>query len=177
VLTSQLQDEQAEAMLVMALCGEPDRAVRLGEALRARRPLDTLINRIWLPSIQAAAALAHGQSRQAIEQLRVTAAYDGAAESWPIYLRALALLRAGDGEAARAEFEKLLQHQTWSFWPPLAPLAHLGRARAATMTGDVETAARAYQDLFKLWSSADADLPVLVEARREYARLTRVAPR
>jgi tetratricopeptide (TPR) repeat protein len=176
VLTSQLHDEQAEAMLVMALCGEPDRAVRLGEALRARRPLDTLINRIWLPSIQAAAALAHGQPRQAIEQLRVTEAYEGAAESWPIYLRALALSRAGDGEAARAEFEKLLQHQTWSFWPPLAPLAHLGRARVAAMTGDVETAAHAYQDLFKLWSSADADLPVLVEARREYSRLARLAP-
>jgi hypothetical protein len=94
-----------------------------------------------------------------------------AAESWPIYLRALALLRAGEGESARAEFEKMLQHPGWTFWPPFAPLSHLGRARAAAMIGDVETATRAYEDLFALWRDADADLPVLVKARREYARL------
>jgi tetratricopeptide (TPR) repeat protein len=173
VLTSQVQDEQAEAMLVMALCGEPDRALRLAETLRARRPLDTMINRIWLPSIQAAAALARGNPAQAIALLQVTAPYDGVAESWPIYLRALALLRAGEGELARAEFEKILQHPSWTFWPPFAPLSHLGRARAAAMTGDVKTATRAYEDLFADWREADTDLPVLMEARREYARLLR----
>ncbi len=173
VLTSQVQDEQAEAMLVMALCGDPDRALRVAEALRARRPLDTLINRVWLPSIQASAALTRGHPAQAIDLLRMTAPYDGTAESWPIYLRALALLRTGKGEAARAEFEKVLQHPGWTFWPPLGPLSHLGRARAAAMIGDVDTASRAYEDLFALWRDADADLPVLVAARREYAQLLR----
>jgi len=158
---------------VMALCGESDHALRLAETWRARRPLDTMINRIWLPSIQASAALARGNPAQAIDLLRVTAPYDGTAESWPIYLRALALLRAGEGEPARAEFERILQHPSWAFWPPFAPLSHLGRARAAAMTGDVETATHAYEDLFVLWRDADADLPVLVKARREYARLSR----
>jgi Tfp pilus assembly protein PilF len=103
----------------------------------------------------------------------VAAPYDGAAEPWPVYVRALALLRAGAGVEARAEFEKILSHPGWTFAPPFIPLSHLGRARAAAMTGDVETASRAYQDLFKLWRNANADLPVLVEARREYARLAR----
>jgi tetratricopeptide (TPR) repeat protein/predicted Ser/Thr protein kinase len=173
VLSSQMDEEQAEAILVLALCGERERALRLGEALRMRRPLDTKINRIWLPSIRAAVALERGNPAQAIEMLRVAAPYDGAAESWPIYIRALALLRAGAGVEARAEFEKILSHPGWMFWPPFGPLSHLGRARAAAMTGDVETASRAYQDFFTLWRTADADLPVLVDARREYARLSR----
>ncbi len=173
VLTSQVQEEQAEAMLVMALCGDPDRALRLAEALRARRPLDTLITRVWLPSIQASAALTRGQPAHAIDLLRMTAPYEGTAESWPIYLRALALLRTGEGELARAEFDKILQHPGWTFWPPFGALSQLGRARAAAMIGDVDTASRAYEDLFALWRDADANLPVLVQARREYARLSR----
>jgi serine/threonine protein kinase/tetratricopeptide (TPR) repeat protein len=173
VLAGQMDEEQAEAILVLALCGERERALRLGEALRARRPLDTKINRIWLPSIRAAVALDRGNPAHAIELLRVAAPYDGAAESWPIYLRAMAWLRAGAGVEARAEFEKILGHRGWTFWPPFVPLSHLGWARAAAMTGDVETASRAYQDLFTLWPNADPDLPVLADARREYARLPR----
>jgi eukaryotic-like serine/threonine-protein kinase len=87
-------------------------------------------------------------------------------------MRGLALLRAGQGTEARAEFERLLGHPGWSFWVPFTPLSHLGRARAAAMTGDVETAARAYQDLFAVWRDADANLPVLIDARREFARLS-----
>jgi eukaryotic-like serine/threonine-protein kinase len=173
VLSSQMDDEQAEAILVLALCGERERALRLGETLRQRHPLNTTINRIWLPSIRAAVALEQGNPAEAIALLRVAAPYEGAAESWPNYLRALALLRAGAGVEARAEFEKILSHRGWTFWPPLTALSHLGRARAAAMTGDVETARRAYEDLFTLWRNADADLPVLVDARREYGRLSR----
>jgi len=173
VLSSQMDEDQAEASLLLALCGERERALRLAEALRVRRPLDTLINRVWLPSIRAAVAVESGNAAQAIEVLRVAAPYDGAPEPWPVYVRALAFLRAGAGVEARAEFEKILHNQGWTLTAPFVPLSHLGRARAAAMTGDVETAARAYQDFFTLWRKADADLPVLVEARREYARLGR----
>jgi eukaryotic-like serine/threonine-protein kinase len=172
-LSSQRDEEQAEAILVLALCGERERALRLADALRVRRPLDTKINRIWLPSIRAAVALERGEPGDAVEMLRVAAPYDGAAEAWPIYVRALALLHAGAGVEARAEFEKILSHPTWTFWPPFVPLSHLGRARAAAMTGDTVIASRAYQDLFALWNHADPNLPVLVAARREYARLSR----
>jgi tetratricopeptide (TPR) repeat protein len=173
VLSSAVDEEQAQAMLVLALCGERERALGLAEALHARRPAATRLTRIWLPSIHAAVALERGDPKQAVDMLRVTTPYDGATEPWPQYLRGLALLRAGAGTEARAEFERLLAHPGWSFWEPFAPLSHLGRARAAAMTGDVETAARAYQDLFTLWKDADADLPVLIEARREFARLKR----
>lgn len=172
-LASQRDEEQGEAILVLALCGARDRALRLADVLRARRPLDTRINRIWLPSIRAAVALERGHAAQAIEMLRQAAPYDGAAESWPVYVRALALLRAGAGAEARAEFETILEHRGWTFWPPFVPLSHLGRARAAAMSGDAATAAGAYRDLFTLWRDADAELPVLVGARREYARLSR----
>jgi hypothetical protein len=160
-------------MLVLALCGEADRAARLADALQARRPSDTRITRIWLPSIRAAIALHRGDPAHAITLLNVTTPYDGATEPWPLYLRSLALLRTGAGTEARAGFERILGHQGWAFWTPFAPLSHLGRARAAAMTGDVATAARAYQEFFALWQQADVDLPILAEARQEYARLTR----
>jgi eukaryotic-like serine/threonine-protein kinase len=171
VLASAVEEEHAQAMLVLALCGEQDRAAQLADALQARRPFDTRITKIWLPSIRAAVALERGHPAQAIELLRVTAPYEGATEPWPVYVRGLALLRAGAGGEARAEFERILGNPGWSFWMPFTPVSHLGRARAAAMTGDVETAARAYQDFVALWRDADADLPVLVAARREYARL------
>src|SRR5262249_5502932 len=75
VLSGHLEDERAAAILVLALCGEPDRAVRLAEALRVRRPLDTKINKLWLPSILAAAALSRGKPAEAIERLRVAGPY------------------------------------------------------------------------------------------------------
>jgi tetratricopeptide (TPR) repeat protein len=173
VLSSAVHEEQAQAMLVLALCGEADRAARLADALQSRRPADTRITRIWLPSIRAAIALHRRDPAHAIALLNVTTTYDGATEPWPLYLRALALLRSGAGAKARAEFERILGHQGWAFWTPFAPLSHLGRARAAAMTGDVAIASRAYQDFFALWQQADADLPILAEARHEYARLTR----
>ena len=114
-----------------------------------------------------------GDPAHAIALLNVTTPYDGATEPWPLYLRALALLRRGAGAEARAEFERILGNQGWAFWTPFAPLSQLGRARAAAMTGDVARASRAYQDFFALWQQADADLPILAEARHEYARLTR----
>jgi tetratricopeptide (TPR) repeat protein len=173
VLSSQRLEEQAETMLVLAFCGEPDRARRLAEMLHARRPLDTLLNGSWLPSIHAAVALARGNPTQALEQLGPPGPYDNAGGAWPAYLRAVALLRAGNPVEARAAFEKILGHPAWAYWPPLMPLSHLGRARAAAMTGDVEAAAGDYQALFTIWRHADPDLPVLIEARREYARLSR----
>jgi len=172
VLSSAVDEEQAQAMLVLALCGETDRAARLADALQARRAADTRITRIWLPSIRAAIALHRGDPAHAIVLLKTTTPYDGATEPWPLYLRALALLRKGAGADARAEFERILGHRGWAFWAPLEQLSHLGRARAAAMTGDVATASRAYQDLFALWQQADADLPILAEARHEYERLS-----
>ena len=101
----------------------------------------------------------------------MTAPYEGSGESWPVYLRGLALLRAGDAAGAQREFAKLADHPERSMWFPLGPLSRLGLARARTMAGDTAGARRDYEALFAAWKQADADLPVLVEARAEYARL------
>lgn len=166
-----LAEERARITLALAVCGDTNEAERLADDLRVRYPNDTNIGNIWLPLIGAAVALDRGDMAAAIDTLEAMTPYDGTAESWPVYLRGLASLRAGAGAEARADFEAIIAHRGRTLWVPIVPLAHLGLARAATMTGDVETASRAYADLFGLWRDADADLPVLVEARREFARL------
>lgn len=136
-------DEQARAALALAMCGRPGDARRVAEGLRNQQPARTAMKRIWLPSIEAASWLADKQPAMAIEVLRAIDPYDGAAESWPVYLRGLAWLDAGQGANARAAFQDIIDHRGRTFWFPLHPLAHLGLARAATMTGDRAAALRA----------------------------------
>jgi len=90
---------------------------------------------------------------------------------YPIYVRGQAYLLANDGGAAAAEFQKMIDHRgvLWNF--PLGSWAHLGLARARAMTGDRAGAKTAYQDFFGLWKDADADVPVLKEAKAEYEKL------
>ena len=170
-LKSDSPDDHAQVALALALCGERQRALALTEDVRVLRPNDTRISRIWRPAILAAVALDEGDGPGAVRILQAASPYEGAADSWPVYVRALARLRAGAGDEARADFERILAHRGRTFWIPLVPLAHLGRARAAAQSGDAVTAAGAYQELFALWKDADPSLPALVEARREYAAL------
>ena len=88
----------------------------------------------------------------------------------------LAIVRVGDIDATRAkeaaaEFQTILNHRGWSPISALYPLAHLGLARAAVLQGDAAQARKSYQDFFALWKDADADLPALIEAKKEYKRL------
>jgi serine/threonine protein kinase/tetratricopeptide (TPR) repeat protein len=166
----QAPEEQARTIVALAMCGETTRAALFADRLQNRYPRDTMLNRVWFPLIRAAASLERDPAR-AIDALRLAAPFEGAAESWPVYLRGLAFLRAGRGAEARVEFKSIVSHRGRTLWVPFYPLAHLGLARAETMIGDVAAAERAYRDLFDLWKSADADLPVLVEARREYEGL------
>ena len=87
------------------------------------------------------------------------------------YLRGVAYLQLKDGHAAGVQFEGILSHRGEAPTSPLYPLAHLGVARAAALTGDVARARRSYEQLFSLWGGADSTLQPLNEARREYARL------
>jgi eukaryotic-like serine/threonine-protein kinase len=162
-------EERAKAALALAICGEWEEAERLAGEIGIGYPHDTTIGRVWLPLIDAAVDIGRGDTAAAIETIDAVTPHHGTGEPWPAYLRGLAWLRAGDGAAARADFEAIIAHRGRSLWVPLVPLAHLGRARAATMAGDVATASRAYADLFELWPDADADLPVLAAARRELA--------
>jgi eukaryotic-like serine/threonine-protein kinase len=156
------------AALALALCGVTSQVKSLSEELVRRYPKDTFINSIWLPLIRAAMELQHGNAAQAMEQLRPASRYEAAAEFWPQHLRGQAYLRLGRHAEAASEFQKILDHRGEAPLSVLYPLAHLGRARAAALASDVAKSSEAYQTFFGLWKEADADLPVLRAARREY---------
>ncbi len=162
------------AALALALCGEANQAKPLSDELIKLYPEDTLINSIWAPAIRAAMNLQRGISNngaaQAVEQLQAAFRYEAAAEFWPHYLRGQAYLKLKRGAEAAAEFQKILDHRGYAPLSPLYPLAHLGLARAATLTGEMAKSRKAYEDFFAAWKEADADLPILIEAKKEYER-------
>jgi len=106
-----------------------------------------------------------------VQLLEAGRPYDGVAEFWPNYLRGQAYLRKGAATEAAAEFQRILDHRGWSPTSPLYPLANLGLARAAAVAGDTARSRKAYEDFFELWKDADSDIPVLQQAKSEYARL------
>jgi serine/threonine protein kinase/tetratricopeptide (TPR) repeat protein len=161
--------------LALALCGEASeakgQAQPLIDELMKRYPKDTLINSIWLPVIRAAIEINRNNPAQAAQLLEATRRYEAAAEFWPAYLRGQAYLRQQKGAEAAVEFEKVLDHRGEAPLSALYPLAHLGLARAAALTGDAAKARTAYQNFLALWKDADPDIPILLEAKREYAQL------
>jgi serine/threonine protein kinase/predicted Zn-dependent protease len=158
------------AALALALCGETNQAKPLVDELTKRYPEDTVINSLWLPTIHAAIDLQHGAATQAIEHLQSTSRYEAAAEFWPQYLRGQAYLKLGRGAESAAEFQKILDHRGYAPLSPLYTLAQLGAARAALLYGDTAMGRKAYEDFFAVWKEADADLPILRTAKREYER-------
>jgi hypothetical protein len=112
--------------------------------------------------------LQRGNAAKVIELLQAASRYDAAAEFWPQYLRGQAYLKLGRGAEAATEFQQILNHRGYAPLSPLYPLAHLGLARAAALTGDAAESRKAYEDFFAAWKDADADLPILRAAKREY---------
>ena len=130
-----------------------------------------MINELWLPAIRAAIELQLGNAAQAIEQLQATSRYEAAAEFWPQYLRGLAHLKLGRGPEAATEFQKILDHRGIVVSDPIGALARLQLGRAFALGGDKTKAKSAYQDFLTLWKDADPDIPILKEAKAEYAKL------
>ncbi len=149
------------AALALALCGEANQTKSLVDDLTKLYPQDTLINELWLPVIRAALSLQRGDVAQALEQLRNASRYEAAAEFWSQYLRGQAYLKLGRGAEAAIEFQKILDHRGYAPLSPLYPLAQLGLAHATQSR-------KAYEDFFAVWKEADADLPILREAKSEY---------
>ena len=141
-------------------------AVLFGEA-RSR-----LVQRYWLPTIRAAVALERKDPNRAVELLQVAGAIElGEGPLLPVYLRGEAYLMLHDGSRAAAEFQKFIDHrgQVKNFsW---GALARLGLARAYALQGDKAKARAAYRDFLTLWKDADPDIPILKEAKTEYANL------
>ncbi|SRR5713101_3356912 len=90
---------------------------------------------------------------------------------YPVYVRGEAYLKAGKGQQAAAEFQKLIDHRGIVLNFPLGALAHLGLARAYALQGDSAKAKAACQDFLALWKDADPDIPIVKEAKAEYAKL------
>jgi serine/threonine protein kinase/Flp pilus assembly protein TadD len=154
-----------------SLCGEASEGQKLANELAQRYPKAMPVKIFSLPVIRAASSLRRNQPDQAIEFLKAATPYEGGASFWPTYLRGQAYLRLGRSTEAAVEFRKILDHQGWDPLSQLYPLSHLGLARASVLAGDVAGSRKAYQDFLALWKDADADLPVLLEAQKEYERL------
>ena len=159
----------------MALCGEATRAQSLADDFTKRFPLDTINNSVWVPVIRATMELTRerdaADSDRAVQLLPPSKQYEAALSFRPTWVRGLAYLHAKNGALAAAEFQRIIDHRGWDALSPLWPLAHLGLARAEALNGDAAKAKKAYEEFFQLWKDADADLPVLIEAKREYAKL------
>jgi tetratricopeptide (TPR) repeat protein len=154
----------------LAVCDRD--AASLTAELRRRFPDATLTQRIQLRLLEALAA-ARRDPALALDRLTLVAPLDNApsAELWPGYLRGLVYLRMKDGNKAGDEFRRVMAHRSEAPASLLDPLATLGAARAARLTGDTAAARQHYQRLFALWSAADPTLAPLLDARREYAAL------
>jgi tetratricopeptide (TPR) repeat protein len=161
------------ACAALALAGAIDQAEALADDLGRRFPTDTLLNARGLPSIRAVIEIRRGNPNRAVELLRIAIPYElgGGAGLATIYVRGQAYLRAGAGEEAVTEFQKILDHKGIAAVALLHPLARLGLARAHALAGDTAGARRAYQDFLALWKDADPDIPILQEAQAEYAKL------
>ena len=140
---------------------------------RPQVPQDTIYSSVWLPLVRATLELKRSRADRARTPViaAALAPVEAALNFRPTWVRGLAYLQSKNGTLAAAEFQRIIDHRGWDVLSPLWPMAHLGLARAAILQGDVAKGRRAYQDFFALWKDADADLPVLIDARKEYEKL------
>ncbi len=181
------QGVEVEVALALAMAGDAARAESLAQDLGKRFPLDTQMQSLWLPVIQAQLALDKRDPAPALNALQAASAIElgnipfgnNISCLYPVYLRGEAYLAAGQGAAAAAEFQKILDHSgiVWNCWT--GALAHLGLGRAnalqarSSQRGDADRvrALAAYKDFLALWKDADPDIPILKQAKAEYAKL------
>jgi eukaryotic-like serine/threonine-protein kinase len=183
------QSVELEAALALAMVGAPGQAESLAGDLNKRFPLDTQVQSLWLPAIRAQLALNRGNPIDALNDLQASTPIElgqiafiaNLSCLYHTYIRGEAYLAAGQGKEAAAEFQKILDHNgiVWNCWT--GALAHLGVARAnalqskTSQVADADAARvralAAYKDFLTLWKDADPDIPILKQAKAEYAKL------
>jgi tetratricopeptide (TPR) repeat protein len=161
----------ATALIGLALCEDLSGALQPADEYDKHYPKDTLFNGPWLPTVRGAVELKQGNAARAIELLEAGVPYEGASQFWSPYLRGQAYLKLDRGAEAAAEFQKILDHRGQAPLSALYPLAHLGLARAASLMRDPEKSRKEYETFFSLWKDADADIPILQQAKLEYRKL------
>ena len=162
------------AISAVAIAGDTARAQALAADLGKRFPQDTIVKFNYLPTIHAQLALNQNNPAQAVEALQAAAHYElgiAGVALYPVYLRGEAYLAAGRGSEAAAEFQKILNHRGLVLSEPIGAIVHLGLARTYVLQGDSAKAKAAYQDFLTLWKDADRDIPILKQAKAEYAKL------
>jgi len=158
------------AAVSYALAGEERKAQELSSEVAKQRPEDTLVQSVWVPLVSAIIELKHKDPTKALQLLTAAGPYDRA--NLPVlFTRGRAYLQAGQGNEAAQEFQKVLALRNISPGDLTLPLAQLGLARACALQGDTSRSRIAYQDYFALWKDADPDIPILQQAKAEYAKL------
>ncbi len=172
------RDVRAMAALALAQSGDTNSAEKLAAGLDKDFPLDTLVQRYWLPVFRAAIALQHNDPNLAVELLEVASPIELAGATnisnptiFPAYLRGEAFLMLHDGNRAAAEFQKFIDHRGLVRNSPIGMLARLGLARAYATQGDTGKAKVAYRNFLTTWKDADPETPVLQQAKAEFAKL------
>jgi serine/threonine protein kinase len=174
------RDVKTLAALTFACAGDSSRARAMADDLQKQSPLNTTLNHYWLPVVRAYIELRGGNPGGAVKVLEQAVPYDLAfpppqfsegGQLYPVFVRGQAYLALHQGKEAAAEFQKFIDHRTIVANYPLASIARVGLARAYALERDANKARAAYQDFFALWKDADPDIPVLKQAKAEYAKL------
>ncbi len=178
LLLSGSRQSTAFSAIALALAGDSAPATRLSDELRKEFPADTIVQSSYLPMIRAAMAMRSGDGRRAVEILAAAEPYElGDTNTsftfamYPVYLRGLADLGAKQGAAAQVEFQKILNHSGVVGNQPIGALAHLGLARSYALLGNIPKARDAYSNFLSLWKNADPDIPLLKDAKAEFAKI------
>jgi hypothetical protein len=169
------------AAFAFALSGDSTRSQAIADSLAKRFSEDTSIQFSYLPALRARLALNRGDASKAFELLQAAVPNElgsprssvegGFGALYPIYVRGQAYLAAHQGARAAMEFQKILDHRGIVVSDPVGAVARLELARAFALSGEVAKANTAYQDFFTLWKYADPDIPILKQAKAEYARM------
>jgi ATP/maltotriose-dependent transcriptional regulator MalT len=172
------RDVKVLAAVAFARAGDIPHARALADELEKAYPTNTTLKLYWFPIVRASIALGSQKADDAMVALEAVAPYEfGEPPPFQIgtmyapYIRGEAYLANHNGAAAAREFQKFLDHRGLVVNYPLASLAHLGLARAYALSGDTAKAKTTYQDFFTLWKDADPEIPILKEAKAEYAKL------
>jgi len=172
------RDAEGLSAIALGLAGDSSHSIRLADDLGKRFPENTIVQSNYLPTIHAAALLRSGNASKAIETLAEAAPCELGINFvtlnfalYPVYMRGEAYLAAKQGSAAAAEFQKILDHPGIVRSEPIGALAHLQLGRAYALSGQPDKAKSSYKDFLTLWNNADPDIPILKEAKAEYAKL------
>jgi tetratricopeptide (TPR) repeat protein len=175
------RDVEYVAAIALALAGDFPRSESLKDDLEKRFPEDTSVQFNYLPALRAILALNRRQPQKAVELLQAARPLELAVPAidfnfffggvYPIYARGVAYLAEGRGAEAAAEFQKVIDHRGIVFADPVGAMARLQLGRAYAMSGERAKAKAAYHDLFTIWKDADPNVPILQQAKSEYAKL------